>query len=622
MGDRAERDDVLWILAGVELAGAGGRPRLTGITAQLHAGITGVVGPSGSGKTSLLNLLVGYEQPTAGTVTFLPPAQADGLDLFWSPADAGLWPHLNVLEHVTQVQPSQGPAARAQAEQLLAAFHLAECAGTRPARLSHGEQERLAMARAIATGARVLVLDEPFIHVDPVRAAEYWALLREHSESRGVAVVFSSHEPARVLAEATDVVCLRAGRILYHGPVTELYERPPSRDLALYLGEANWLTADEAREWLGVNNTDSACYRPHRLEVVPDPGGPLTVVSAVPSGPNCQAWLRHERTGNTARFVHRSPQTPLSPGVRVMLRLCALMLLCLLVCCSGGTVVPDLPVTQLRYHIVPPCGARAPAPRAIAPGKTGGWIVLDNVGRVLVFDDKGAVKRQWFMPEHEVGCPEGVCLLADGRIVVADTHYHRLVFFDEQGRVLSMLGGHGRGPGQFIYPVRVVPAEGKGKAGHIYVAEYGSNDRVQKFTAAGKHVLSFGSFGTGPGQFQRPSGLALRDGKVFVADAMNNRVQVFKDDGTFVGLLHGAGPQPRLKFPYDLVAGPKGLLYVVEYGGGCVTALSGDGTVVGRFGTPGAGRGQFATPWALTMDQKGRLVVCDTGNRRIVEVHL
>ena len=95
----------------------------------------------------------------------------------------------------------------------------------------------------------------------------------------------------------------------------------------------------------------------------------------------------------------------------------------------------------------------------------------------------------------------------------------------------------------------------------MYIGEYGSNDRIQKFTADGKHLLTFGSFGTEPGQFQRPSGIVWHEGVVYVADAVNNRVQRFQDDGTYSGelTLTHAGKAIALHLPYDLVLDGQGL---------------------------------------------------------------
>jgi DNA-binding beta-propeller fold protein YncE len=267
---------------------------------------------------------------------------------------------------------------------------------------------------------------------------------------------------------------------------------------------------------------------------------------------------------------------------------------------------------------MPPMGSVIPAPRDLAVGGTGEVYALDTAGRVLRFDASGTLQATWNMPESERGMPEGIWVLLDGRIVVADTHYHQVVVFDPDGRVTDQWGGHGTGPGEFIYPVAVT----QDPAGRVYVAEYGSNDRVQVFTPHGKWLRSFGAFGTGPGAFQRPSGVAWLQDRLYVADAFNNRVQVFTEDGLFVGMLGGDDPPWSLHFPYDIDRTEDGRLMIVEYGAGRITEITADGVLVGRYGQTGSGVGDLATPWGLSVDQHRRVLVADTGNRRIVELSL
>jgi DNA-binding beta-propeller fold protein YncE len=157
---------------------------------------------------------------------------------------------------------------------------------------------------------------------------------------------------------------------------------------------------------------------------------------------------------------------------------------------------------------------------------------------------------------------------------------------------------------------------------NLYIAEYGSNDRVQKFTSEGQFILAFGAFGTKPGEFQRPSGLVWRDGKIYAADAFNNRIQVFTDDGKFIKILDSTEQPLALRLPYDLKLGPDDTLYAVEYGAGRVTRLDLNGRALGRYGTIGAGLGQFATPWGIAVDSHKKIYVADTGNRRVVEVQM
>ena len=303
-------------------------------------------------------------------------------------------------------------------------------------------------------------------------------------------------------------------------------------------------------------------------------------------------------------------------GYSLVCMSCLLLAVVSLTGCEGSGSVPQLVVTSVTTIQMPPDGASVPAPRSMTFDRDGQLYVLDNAGRVLVYDKRGQPLREWHMPEFDVGKPEGICVFRDGRIGVADTHYHRVVLFDANGNVSSMHGTLGAEAGQFNYPVAIVQDD----SGNYYVSEYGGGDRVQKYDVSGKWLAEFGSFGTGPGQFQRPSGMVWRQGLVYVADAINNRIQVFRDSGEFVGICGAPDHEPALHYPYDLAFGPDDDLFVVEYGGNRLTQITLDGRVLAVFGESGHGSGQFSTPWGIAVDSGGRIVVADTGNRRMVEV--
>lgn len=294
----------------------------------------------------------------------------------------------------------------------------------------------------------------------------------------------------------------------------------------------------------------------------------------------------------------------------------ALALLCvviLLAACDRPATAPSLAAREWRTWLLPPDGGALPTPRSLTIGNDDELAVLDTAGRVLVFDRDGALRRQWKMLDVSVGKPEGLVILRDGRVVVCDTHYHRIVWFDANGNWLQNIGRRGEGAGEFIYPVGIC----KDADENLYIAEYGGHDRVQKFTREGRWLASFGSFGTGDGQFQRPSGLAWRDGRLYVADAINNRVLTFTDDGKYLGPL--GHPRPLVfAMPYDITCGADGALHIIEYGAGRVSRVSTDGQMLGRLGRTGSGEGEFATPWGITIDSRLRLFVADTKNRRIV----
>ncbi len=612
--------EALWQLRDVRVAG---EPHVRlAADGPIPPGRTAVIGFSGAGKTTLLNLLVGFERPDRGTADG-PFVSADRLPMYWVPQQHGLWPHLTVRDHLRTVAetPPRGDnpdGCASLVDRLLTDLDLEGRADARPAGLSVGERARVSVARALAARPAVVVMDEPLAHVDPARAGRYWSAIRGELEAAGSSLVFATHAPETVLAEAENVVCLRDGEVVFTGAVADAYWNPPTPAVAACLGRTNWLEPAEARIWVD-GEPSTPCCRPEQLEVSPAADGPLLVRSTRHGGAVGESVLEHGATGRRRVFTHRPART-LAAGQRVTLRLCAaLLLMSLLAACGSQAADARLPVRAVRTWSVPTEGAKLPAPRAVTFGEGGKAYALDTAGRVLVVDAGGELLRSWQMPKHKVGTAEGICQLADGRLAVADTHYSRVVIFRPDGTVADTFGQKGEGPGEFIYPVGVA----QDAAGMLYVCEYGSNDRVQKFRPDGTFVASFGTFGTGPDQFQRPSGMAVVAGKLYVADALNGRIQVFSTEGEHLTVLGGEDP-PTLDLPYDLAAAG-GRLYVVEYGAGRLTALTRSGRVVGRWGRRGRGPRSMSTPWGLAVSTEGdgtRLLIADTGNRRILEVGL
>jgi sugar lactone lactonase YvrE len=253
--------------------------------------------------------------------------------------------------------------------------------------------------------------------------------------------------------------------------------------------------------------------------------------------------------------------------------------------------------------------------------------VLDDAGRVLVFAADGAELRRWAMPANANGNPEGVCVFRppgfdELLVAVADTHYHRIVLFTTTGEEVARFGVEGDEPGNFRYPVAVCADD----AGRLYVGEYGGNDRIQVFSPhpENRPLRAFGTFGNGPGQFRRPSGVAWvppaeegGEALLLVANAFHDHVRVFTVEGEDRGRL-GGERAVTLHSPYDLARAADGTLWVPEYHGGRVTALRPDGSLLGRWTRPAEGGDALLTPWGLDVDPAGRVWIADTGNRRLV----
>ena len=288
----------------------------------------------------------------------------------------------------------------------------------------------------------------------------------------------------------------------------------------------------------------------------------------------------------------------------------------LLVAGCQDAATGTFPISEFTTWKLPADGTRIPAPRALYADEDDTVYALDDAGRVLIYSPHGEVLNTWHMPAHEAGRPEGIIKLLDGRIAVADTHYDRVVFFNADGTVESMIGQKGTEPGQFVYPVAIT----QDPDGFLYVGEYGDKQRIQKFTAGGEFVTQFGDHGTGPGQFQRPSGIVWSNQTVYAVDAFNNRIQVFSDSGHFQRVLKLPDNLAAFEFPYDVRGTSDGRLFVIENKAARLTVLTEDGSFVGRYGRPGRGDGEFFNPWSLTVLSDGRILVADTGNHRIVEL--
>lgn len=596
----------IWQLEHINMPG-----RLADITLSLHQGITALMGISGAGKTSLLNLLVEFEKPVTGTIHFnSPAANTKQLPVFWVPQDDGLWPHMTALQHLTSL------ADRTTSDHWLNVMDLTDQADKKPSALSRGQQNRLAVARAMVSNAAILIMDEPLAHVAHQDAMRYWQRIIDHVVDHNQSLIFATHEPSRVLAYADQVICMDQGKVLQQGLTRQVYLQPQSQCIADLLGPANWFTPQEAEHFLKSQHSSSLCIRPEQLQLHADDQSDLTIQRTQFHGSiQCSILVNHSLT----KDIWHLPMQGLGKLDRVKLNVLSMLLLMLTLCvtgCKPGNQLPQIPVKNTHVWAVPLDDISVPAPRNAKMLPDGRMMVLDTAGRVLLYDNAGKVTAIWHLPTNANGNPEGTCLLSDGRVAVADTHYHRIVFFDMQGNVTSMFGQRGEASSQFIYPVSVVQDD----KGFIYVVEYGGNDRVQKFTPDMKHVLTFGKAGTGTGEFQRASGAMIHKNLLYVADAINNRILVFETEtGKHIDTLG----HNHLDLPYDLAIDDREHLYIAEYGAGRVTEMDLSGKIVATFGHTGrGGADEFMTPWSVTVTPDHQIRVMDTGNHRIVELEL
>jgi putative ABC transport system ATP-binding protein len=219
----------LYVLEGVERRYERGGTTvhaLRGVDLTIDAGeLVAVEGPSGSGKSTLLQLLGALDSPTAGRVDFDGTALADAGDKALTALRSrsigfvfqqfNLIPTLTAKENVevAMLPTKTGRARRAErALALLGQVGLADRADHLPSRLSGGEQQRVAVARALANGPRVLLADEPTGNLDSTTADEVVGLLARLCDDEGVTVVVVTHDD-EVASRARRRIRLRNGEV-------------------------------------------------------------------------------------------------------------------------------------------------------------------------------------------------------------------------------------------------------------------------------------------------------------------------------------------------------------------------------------------------------------------------
>lgn len=202
-----------------------------------------LVGASGSGKTTTLRIAAGYEQPDSGSVfiggqdiTRLPPQKRAFGMVFQHYA---LFPHMSVEQNVAFGLEARGMAKKARLERARAALERVGLggAGGRPVQsLSGGEQQRVAVARALVIEPRTLLLDEPLSNLDPVLRQSMRDDLSALLRHANVPALLVTHDQEDAFAIADRVALLSKGRILQNGSPAELYNNPATLDVARFIG--------------------------------------------------------------------------------------------------------------------------------------------------------------------------------------------------------------------------------------------------------------------------------------------------------------------------------------------------------------------------------------------------
>ncbi len=216
-----------------------------------HGEFLTLLGPSGCGKTTLLRLIAGFEQPSAGAI------QLEGIQMAGLPADKrpvntvfqqyALFPHMTVAQNVAYgLKIKKVPKAEIQTRvrEMLAMVQMEHLANRRPQDLSGGQQQRVAIARAVINRPKLLLLDEPLSALDHKLRLQMQSELKRLQRELGITFVFVTHDQEEALSMSDRIAVMKDGRFQQIGTPIEIYETPANLFTAKFIGEANLFRAE------------------------------------------------------------------------------------------------------------------------------------------------------------------------------------------------------------------------------------------------------------------------------------------------------------------------------------------------------------------------------------------
>ena len=195
---------------------------------------TAIVGPSGSGKTTLLRCIAGLHRPRHGDIRcggqvwqdakiFVPTHQRAVGYVF---QEASLFPHLSVRGNMEfGYRPTKHASAVSLFDEVIELLGVEALLSRSPENLSGGERQRVAMARALLSQPKLLLLDEPLASLDPDSRAQIAAHLATVHQRLKIPVLYVTHAPAEVVRLANDIAYVAQGRLLAHGPINDVLTR-------------------------------------------------------------------------------------------------------------------------------------------------------------------------------------------------------------------------------------------------------------------------------------------------------------------------------------------------------------------------------------------------------------
>jgi len=318
-----------------------------------------LLGPSGCGKTTLLRIIAGLVTPDAGRVLF------DGRDVTDQAVEDrhtalvfqnyALWPHMTVADNIAFGPKMRGAGAAERKRRVaenLTRVQMAEFGRRKPNELSGGQQQRVALARALAAAPACLLLDEPLSNLDARLRAHMRGELRKLVKDTGTTAVYVTHDQKEALAMADRIAVMNEGRVVQIGAPQDLYDRPESRFVADFLGEANFIegrlvgpgrietpvgTLLAAGECPPAGMRITCCVRPERIEVLPADAAPPADAASLGAKIAASVYLGEQRQytcrlndgteWRVATMAERGPGRGVGQDVRLLVRAADVVLL-------------------------------------------------------------------------------------------------------------------------------------------------------------------------------------------------------------------------------------------------------------------------------------------------------
>lgn len=228
-----------------------------------------LLGKSGIGKSSILRGIAGLIELNKGeiiidckNVSKLAVDQRNIAMVFQKPL---LFPHLNIYDNIAfglKMHKWKKKHIQERVLELLELFQINDLKTRMPGEISGGQQQRAAIARALALKHRILLMDEPFSSLDPYLKEDMYMMLDDIRTKLGLAIIFVTHDVKEAMILSDKIGYIADGGIIQQGSPNDLYNYPDSRELAEFMGPANWLERERGQMLL----------RPHDLKIIKEIG--------------------------------------------------------------------------------------------------------------------------------------------------------------------------------------------------------------------------------------------------------------------------------------------------------------------------------------------------------------